>query len=119
MAGFGRIPVFVLANARAKGSGGNELSDVVAFIGFVVELAQDRGRPMEGLIVVKKGAVKDDLEQGGVDREGVDEAFGLSNGMRNKISQIPSSISEWSLSCHGSGSVVGGWRGVILSLYQH
>ena len=55
-------------------SSGKELSDIVAFIGFVVELAQDRGRPMEGLIVVKKGAVKDNLEQGGVDGEGMDKA---------------------------------------------
>ena len=71
MAGVDRIPVFVLANEWAKSSGGNKLSDVVALIGFVVDVAQDRGRPMEGSVVTKKSGVVDDLKQGGADGGGV------------------------------------------------
>ena len=65
MAGVDRIPISVLANKWAASSGEKELSDVVDLIGFFVEVAQDRGRPMEGSVVTKKSGVGDDLKQGG------------------------------------------------------
>ena len=43
-------------------------------MGFVVEVSQDRGRPVEGPVVVKKIGVRDDLKQGGANGEGVDGA---------------------------------------------
>ena len=65
MAGVDRIPVFVLANEWVESFGGNKLSDVMALVGFVVEVAQDRGSPVEGPVVTKKSGVRDDLKQGG------------------------------------------------------
>ena len=55
MAGVGRVPVAAVANQRAEGSGGVESGDAMAFVGFVVEVAQHRGRPVESAVVAEEG----------------------------------------------------------------
>ena len=54
MAGVDRILVSMLANEWAESFGGNKLSNVVALVGFVAEVDQDRGRHVEGLVAAKK-----------------------------------------------------------------